>query len=200
MFDFDTQHRTPREDAEAAIGSLEAWHAKVIRHWADGARGWAPEAASEILSRSRLDRQASLCSCLRLWLDAPADSQRDGQLVLAWANLGSLVEGSMKFFLSVFANDYANGSPIQRRGRALDPDELGFDQLRQFFNRDVWLPDQRTWDTWLEAVQRRRNAIHAYRDREVGTHGEFVSAIVGFREFAEVLDGQVPWFDGDDAG
>jgi hypothetical protein len=74
--------------------------------------------------------------------------------------------------------------------------ELGFEQLRQFFNRDVWLPEQRTWDTWLEAVQHRRNAIHAYRDREVGTHYEFLSAIVGFREFAKVLDAQVPLFTG----
>lgn len=196
MFDFDAPDRTPREDAETAIRSLEAWHAKLIFHWADGARGCAPDVASEILARSRLDRQASLCSCLRLWLDVPVDARSDGQLVLAWANLGSLVEGSMKFFLSVFANDYANGNPILRRGRAVDPDELGFEQLRQFFNRDVWLPDQRTWDTWLEAIQRRRNAIHAYRDRDVGTHADFLAAIVGFHEFAMVLDGQVPWYDG----
>lgn len=199
MFDFDARDSTLKDDAETAITRLEAWHKKVLHHWADGACGWAPEVASEILARSRLDRQTSLCSCLRLWLDVPVEAQRDGHLVLAWANLGSLVEGSMKFFLSVFAHDYANGNPIQRRGRVLDPDELGFEQLRQFFNRDVWVQPQQTWDTWLEAVQRRRNAIHAYRDREVGSHDEFLSAIVGFGEFADVLDGQVPWFEGDDA-
>jgi hypothetical protein len=184
-----------REQAESSIRFLEAWHAAVLRAWADGAPGWAPSIATTVLSRSRLDRQASLCACLRLWLDVPA-SHGDGHLILAWANLGSLVEGTLKFFLSVYAASYHENPRCDRRGRPVDPDALSFEDVRQFFRARVWLGSQCTWDTWLQCVQWRRNAIHAYRHTEIGTHDEFLSAIVGYRRLARELDERIPWWSG----
>jgi hypothetical protein len=40
-------------------------------------------------------------------MDDVPNEQADGRMILAWTNLGTLVEGTMKFFLSVFASDYS---------------------------------------------------------------------------------------------
>jgi hypothetical protein len=189
---FEDQDYLPwRERAERAVRSLERWHGRLVRDWADGAPGWAPEVASAVLSRSRLDRQASLCACLSMFLDEPSTERADGFLILAWTNLGSLVEGTLKFFLSVYAFDYA-ANPTVARGGPLEPDALGFEQLRQYFVRNVWIESNSTWDAWLLELQSRRNAIHAYRDRELGNHGEFLAALIGYAELAAVLDSSVP--------
>jgi hypothetical protein len=180
-----------RDHAEDCVGSLEELHEEILRHWAEGAPGWAPSIATAVLSRSRLDRQASLCKCLRFWLDAPTEIS-DGHLILAWANLGSLVEGTLKFFLSVYAADYGK-NPKYRRARPLDPDELSFEALRVFFRDRVWNPPQEPWDAWLLCVQSRRNAIHAYRHTEIGTHPEFLAAVVGYHQLAHDLSDQIPW-------
>jgi hypothetical protein len=182
---------TLRQRAERTVGLLEDWHAEIIRHWTHGAPGWAPSVATEVLSRSRLDRQASLCACLRLWLDVRPD-QSDGRLILAWVNLGTLVEGTLKFFLSVFAHDYGK-TPKLRKKKALDPDELSFEELRVFFRARVWSAGQEFWDAWLSSVQRRRNAVHAYRHTEIGTHDEYLCAIAGYWKLARELNDQIPW-------
>lgn len=62
-------------------------------------------------------------------------------------------------------------------GQLLDADELSFEQMRQFFVLHVWLPNDMEWDAWLSRIQIRRNAIHAYRPRDVGTHDEFLAAL-----------------------
>lgn len=181
-----------RADATAAANDLDAWHARTVRLWSDGAPGWAPEVATELLTRSRLDRQAALCRCLRAWLDPPPRERADGSLILAWVNLGSLVEGALQFFLSVYAHDYAN-NPVRRKRNAMDVQELMFQQLQEFFRDAVWTDEQRQrWDPWLETVRLRRNAIHAYEDRDIGTHDDFLRAVVTYRELAHELEGQLP--------
>jgi len=71
---------------------------------------------------------------------------------------------------------------------------LAHNAIIQPARAQVWLPNQVHWDTWLEAVQLRRNAIHAYKHRELGTHDEFLAAIVGYAALAHALDEQVPYF------
>lgn len=176
-----------------ALERLQLLNAKVVGHWKDGAEGWAPEVASLILKRSRLDRHASLCACLEMWVAAPQEPGAEGKLILAWVHLGALVEGTLKLFVSVYAHDYGK-APTLRKGMPVDPDALSFEQLRQLFMSKIWLHDDRTWDVWLAQIQFRRNAIHAYQDRDLGTHAEFLSAIVKYAEFAERLDSRLPYY------
>lgn len=67
-----------------------------------------------------------------------------------------------------------------------------FDKLRRFFDADVWRDSQRHWDAWLSIIQQRRNAIHAYRHREIGTFDEFADNVVKYYEFLDMLSGQLP--------
>ena len=126
----------------------------------------------------------------------PTAENHDGLLILAWANLGSLVEGAMKFFLSVFLYDYRNSV---RRKKAdsifkslwdekaqqpIDVDGLMFEKLRVFFAQEVWSQsDGDQWNKWLLHLQSRRNTIHAYKTRELGTFDEFFDDVRLYRRF-----------------
>jgi hypothetical protein len=99
------------------------------------AKDWAPLEAANLLSRSRLDWQASLSQSLQHWIGKKNLS--DGDLILAWANLGSLVEGTMKLFLSIFYDDYKKDIHAikNKNGKLIDPDELKLEYLKQFFKK-----------------------------------------------------------------
>src|SRR5438309_1615922 len=84
---------------DQVIEQIVRIHERLHHDWHDG--GWAPQDAANLLKSSRLDWLVSLAYTLKLWKDRnAADKNHDGALILAWANLGSLVEGAMKFFLS----------------------------------------------------------------------------------------------------
>ena len=156
---------------------------------------WAPRDAALLLSKSRLDLQVSLSHALELWLEPCAEEQRDGRLILAWANLGSLIEGTLQWFLSVYEGDYS-GTPVKTwKGKELDIDGLQLAQLRRFFDKHVWTSDDLHWSSWIEHVGRRRNAIHAFRDRDLGTIDEFAEDVSRYGELVSELDGRVPYPD-----
>lgn len=173
-----------------------------IRDFWSKAHGWAPQSAADLLARSRLDRQASLSSCLALWVtDSVPDDRREGMLVLGWANLGALVEGSLKWFLSVYRDDYPTGEDAPKRGRkgpTIEPEALSLEELRNFFKKQVWIEEERDeLDSWISCVQRRRNAIHAYQDRELGDLNELHTAIREYLVFLRRLHGRVPEYPDD---
>jgi hypothetical protein len=168
----------------------------IFSFWSADAPGWAPREASELLEKARLDRQASLARMLRHWADDFQDDEMEGALILAWANLGALIEGSMKWFLCVHATSYECDPVVLESGRQLEPEGLFFGRMCRFFEEHVWMPGQvEQWRDWINMVRERRNAIHAYQDRPIGTFKEFHAAVIGFREFLITLDGQVPYPD-----
>lgn len=167
-----------------------------LRDFWGSAHGWAPIGAAELLSRSRLDWQVDLAGCLRDWL--PAERLLDnGHLILAWANLGALVEGTLKLFLSVYYKDYAKDVDAikKRSGKLIDPDVLSLEPLRQFFVKRIWETGE-NWDSLVGRVQQRRNAIHAFRDRDIGTFDDFYADLRLFLALLRRLNDQLPYPDG----
>jgi hypothetical protein len=169
------------------VDRIETLNRNLAHFWRK-ANGWAPIEAAGLLSRSRLDWQVSLSRCLRLWIKTPPDRLEDGELILAWANLGSLTEGTMKLFFSVFYHDYQKDIDGLKAARAyhhekqapISPDGLSLDVMRAYFKNEELLGAE--IDTYVELVQQRRNAIHAYKDRPIGDDQEFrrpFSAILG---------------------
>lgn len=153
--------------------------------------------AAALLSKSRLDWQVELSKTLHLWLVSPESDRRHAHLILGWANVGALVEGTMKWFLSVFFSDYANSIDAlksRRTGIAISPDEQSLEPLRQFFHKQIWERGDR-WNKWVELVQSRRNAVHAFKHRELGTHPELVEAIEDYFDFLTEHEGRVPYPD-----
>ncbi|RYE52686.1 MAG: hypothetical protein EOP48_15950, partial [Sphingobacteriales bacterium] len=117
-----------------------------------------------------------------MWVNEEPSELQAGHLILAWANLGSLVEGTMKWFLSVYYDNYkADVDAIAKTHRdgsstLVDPDSLMFEQLRQFFAKRFW-DSSDSWNAWVLQIQQRRNAIHAYQNRDLGNHDDLLDAI-----------------------
>ncbi|MFH1717036.1 MAG: hypothetical protein ABIF19_06770 [Planctomycetota bacterium] len=181
------------QSPESVVSDIINRNNEICDFWSNS-RGWAPNEAAELLAKSRLDWQVSLSHCLRLWLKPTADENIEGRLILAWTNLGALAEGTMKFFLSVHERDYSQ-MPVTRgrNGTPRDLDALQFEELRQFYKKKVWTESQRKWDDWLTEIQKRRNAIHAYRNREIGTFDDFFRNLGEYFDFLDELEGQVPY-------
>jgi hypothetical protein len=174
----DDQDRTI-EDAIARIQMLNE-HLRLF--WSQ-AKGWAPEDAATLMSKSRLDWQASLSKSLRHWVYDPAEGIEDGDLILGWANLGSLIEGTLKLFLSVFYEDYKKDLDTLKLTQAwhkknqvlLGPDSLALDTLIDYVEKaSLFTSDE---IELCKLVQSRRNAIHAFKDRKIGTGPELHTAI-----------------------
>jgi hypothetical protein len=121
------------------IDRIESLNRKLAQFW-KAAHGWAPIEAAGLLSKARLDWQVSLSSSLRLWLRDPPNALSDGDLILAWANLGALIEGTLKLFLSVYYNDFqadvenlkAAGAFDHKAQASKSPDGLTLEPLRKY--------------------------------------------------------------------
>lgn len=164
-----------------------------LRHFWTSAEGWAPIEAARILSKSRLDWQVSLSACLKLWVQSSSSDLEPGRLILAWANLGALVEGTMKLFLSVWYADYRRDiDTIRIRGLADDPDLLTMEPMRQLLKKKIY--DER-WDEWIRHIQHRRNAIHAFRSRDIGGLKEFRLDVRRYLAFLRYINGRLPYPD-----
>jgi hypothetical protein len=175
-------------DVNEIIREIISINQKQAEFWRN-AHGWAPSNASELLSISRLDWQVSLSETLSIWKTHTDSTLSDGELILAWANLGALVEGTMKLFLSVYYDDYCKDE-IRYKEK---PDTLAFEKLKQFLSKkDIPNREQKEF---IDLVQYRRNAIHAYKDRELGDKNEYCHAIARYLNFLRTIDSRLPYPD-----
>lgn len=175
-------------------------NAGLQKFWSNS-HGWAPIKAAGLLSKSRLDWQVSLSRTLSIWITAPKKALTPGELILAWTNLGSLVEGSLKLFLSVWFDDYAADVENLKAAKVYDnkknkiqePDSLTLERLRLYFNFKGLL--SKDCLTLLELVQQRRNAIHAFKDKSIGDTKEFHKALAGYLEMLREVNERLPYPD-----
>ena len=160
-------------------------------------QGWAPTEAAVLLSESRLDWLVSLSHSLYKWEKNPDKEAYEGDLILAWSNLGALVEGAMKFFLSVFYEDYkSDANAISQWGKQVNPDGAMFNGLRKFFMGSIWSDAERKIkNNWLEEIQEKRNVIHAYRDRDIKDFTYFREQVKEYLLFLMDLLDRIPYPD-----
>ena len=166
-----------------------------LRHFWSTSHGWAPANAAELMTRSRLDWQVDLSIALRNWRDPfPADAP-NGTLILAWAHLGALVEGTLKLLLSVYYEDYIRDpdAPKTRKGAIIAPDELSLEPIRAFMARRGLL--SQTALAFVDLAQKRRNAIHAFRHRPLGTEAEWRTSLAAYLDLVREVNGRLPYPD-----
>ena len=157
--------------------------------------GWAPNRAADLMSISRLDRQVSLSRTLKLWIKNEDDKLSDGELILAWSNLGSLIGGTLKLFCSIFYEDYCQDTRAikSKDGEIVEPDELYLEQLKVIFYKSAGI--EKEWYDFIDLVQHRRNAIHAYQDRNIGDTKEFYRYLEKYLHFIERIQRRIPYPD-----
>jgi hypothetical protein len=177
------------------IGRIICVNGQLAAFWSN-ARGWAPDEAAALLAKSRLDWQVSLSRCLkfavRQLMEAP---EEEGALILAWVNLGCLVEGTMKLFLSIYRQDYdADADSWKTKDASLiEPDVLEFERLRQFFEKRGLFSDR--FRPFVKRVQQRRNGVHAFRDRDIGSPEGFLDDVRNYMDFLNDVTGGLPYPD-----
>ncbi|TPG68243.1 hypothetical protein EEL32_08390 [Brevibacillus laterosporus] len=94
--------------------------------------------------------QISLSKSLRRWIDM--QSTEPGDLLLAWTNIGLLVEGTMKWFLSIFHEEFQ-----QEWDHQVEKFEDHYSQesflyiMRQFFHQRIWFGNG-DFDRWVMHV------------------------------------------------
>lgn len=114
-----------------------------------------------------------------------------GELILARANLGAVVEFWLKFFFTVYYDDYVKNPKKNRQGM-IEPEAMRFEDLKQFSSGILW-DDNRSPDyCWVESVQQKRNAIHSFTHRDVGTPQLFLDDVEYLYGFVEMLINQLP--------
>ena len=170
----------------------------IERFWS-GADGWAPIESAQLLTKSRLDRQVSLSVALKLWVKPISKGASDGELILAWANLGALVEGTLKLFLSVYLKIYINDVKGQKRAKAIkafekqgkSPEGLTIQPLRLYCVQKKIIDAE--CNAYISKVQERRNAIHAFKDKVLGDSSELELSIKEYLIFLRALSTRLPY-------
>jgi hypothetical protein len=171
---------------DETVKKIIAINQEILNFWGDGAPGWAPERAVMLLAKSRLDWQVSLSNSLNNWRRASPEELGDGDLILAWANLGCLVEGTMKLMLAVFYEDYSKDLSKPE----FEPDALFFDTLIKYFKQtDLLSPAEYEL---CELVKSRRNAIHAFKNRDIGNAAELLTALKSYHSFLVSVESRLP--------
>ena len=194
-----------KASADAALPIDEVLRQIANRlYWLDrlwsGSGGWAPDSAAEMLSKARLDRLTALAWSLRHWKSASKPIE-EGDLILAWTNLGALVEGALKLFLCVYLEDYkvdeengkTTGTYHFTKKTMIDPDGLHLDSVIRYFEKRKLLADEHL--KLARLTQSRRNVIHAFEDAELGTHAEFLDAVRGYRSLLREVSLGLPYPD-----
>jgi hypothetical protein len=184
----------------AVVSRIIKLNADLQKFWSNS-HGWAPIEAAGLLSKSRLDWQVSLSETLSLWIQEPPKPLTAGELILAWTNLGSLVEGTLKTFLSVWYKDYAGDIENlklanvydKKKDKILEPDGLTLEPLRKYFEFKTLLSKPSI--ALVKLVQRRRNAIHAFKDKNIGTTEEFQGAVRSYLEMLREVNNGLPYPD-----
>ena len=169
-----------------SIENIVALNTELADFWIR-ANGWAPPNAAALMSKSRLDWQIELSTTLSLWI---SPNITDGKLILGWTNLGALIEGTLKLYLCIYYNDYINDKDkITSRGKTVDPDALTLESLKQFCSKKKLLNSDHI--ELVSFVQHKRNAIHAFKNRSIGTAAELHYCIL---RYAKLLSDSIDCF------
>jgi hypothetical protein len=131
----------------------------------------------------------------------PPNALTPAELILAWANLGSLIEGTIKALLSVWYETYKTDIDNLKKANAYDnakqmahaPDGLGLEKLCNYCTAQKLLGAE--GDALVKLVQQRRNAIHAFKERPIGDGIEFQKAVRGYLALLRTVNAGLPYPD-----
>ena len=151
--------------------------------------GIASNPAASKLDKAMLEWQKELTDTLEIWI-GKGITMTDGELILACANLGAVVESWLKFFYCVYYDDYCK-DPITHKDKMIEPEKAKFEDLKEFSTGKLW--DDASEDySWVDSVQHKRNAIHSFRYRNIGTAQDFLDDVDYLYEFVDNIISHLP--------
>ena len=163
---------------------------EFVRVWKN-CKAIAPKSVTEKYAKAVLEWQVSLTDTLSIWINKGTD-MTDGELILANANLGALVECWLKLFLCAYYEEY-KPTPIIVKGKEIEPENASFESLKLFFHDKVFTTEENVeWFDWIEEIQHKRNAIHSFKYREIGTSIDFSTNLNKYFDFVEFICDRLP--------
>ena len=158
--------------------------------------GIAPNSTASKLDKAMLVWQKELTDTLEIWIDKGL-SMTDGELILAFANLGAVVESWLKFFYCVYYDDYCKNpitykDPKTGKDKMVEPEKAKFDKLKEFSRGKLWTDEKSKAYLWVDAVQHKRNAIHSFRYRDIGTSQGFLNDVDYLYDFVDSIISHLP--------
>lgn len=80
---------------------------------------------------------------------------------------------------------------FKKNGQFIEQDNLSFEQLKQIITKKESIFPKYKW--FLNIIQKNRNAVHAYRDRDIDNYECFLKMLVTYEGFLRNIDGSVPY-------
>jgi hypothetical protein len=155
------------------------------------ARGIAPDSVADKFDDAMLDWQIELTKTLKIWIDKGL-TMSTGELILARANLGAVVESWLKFFYCVHYEDYCKSPITNAKGKMIEPENASFENLKNFSNGKLWDDANSPECVWVDSVQYKRNSIHSFKFRDIGTTQDFLEDVEHLYYFVENVDSHLP--------
>ena len=171
------------------ILTIQTYNTALI--WKD-VHGIAPDNAAKKLDIAMLDWQSELTKTLKIWVDKGLD-MTVGELILARANLGAVVESWLRFFYCVFYDDYINQPMKNKKGQILEPEnDMRFEDLKKFSTGILWDDEKLKDYLWVDSIQKKRNAIHSFTYKDIGTPLDFLLDVDYLCEFVDMILTHLP--------
>ena len=152
--------------------------------------GIASDASATKLYKSMLEWQKELTNTLEIWISKGIDMSV-GELILARANLGAVVEAWLKFFYCVYYDDYCK-NPITYKNKMVEPENAKFEDLNDFSIGKLWSDVNSDEFRWVDSVRYKRNAIHSFKGRDIGTPQDFLDDLERLYEFVDNIISHLP--------
>lgn len=168
---------------------LKAKTNKTVLLWGNS-RGIAPDSVADKMDEAMLKWLSELTDALQIWIDK-GFGLTDGELILARANMGAIVESWLKFFYCVYYEEYQLDPVKYGRNRMIQPNECTFNQLEEYSKGKLWEEDDEL-SHWINKIRNYRNAIHSFNYREIGTAEDFVNDISKLNSFIDKVEKQLP--------
>ncbi len=150
---------------------------------------WAPDEVADELTKISFSKVISIVHSLDLFVEK--DVLTDGELLLAWTQLGSITEWYLKFFLCVSAVDYLkNPKYWPNKVDVISPHDLKFEYAKQVFRAESILDLDLIHI--IETIQYNRNAIHLTDSREIAGEDEYRTALHGFIKIVKEIYIRLP--------
>lgn len=167
---------------------------KVIDTWKE-CRLVVPKNVADTFEIIDLDKLMELTNTLSIWIEKGVN-MTNGELILAWTNLGAIVEAWLIFVYCVYLEDYENDpKKIKRYEKEIEPKDASFDQLKEYSVSRLWESRDALEYKWVDKVQRYRNSIHFSKKVDIGTGKEFIDDINFFYKFIDDIIIRLPQID-----
>ncbi|MPW24325.1 hypothetical protein GC105_00770 [Alkalibaculum sp. M08DMB] len=155
------------------------------------AHGIAPDTVADKLDDAMLEWQSELTKTLKIWIDKDL-TITTGELILACANLGAVVESWLKFFYCVYYEDYCKSPITNNKGKMIAPEKASFNNLKDFSSGKLWADVNSPEYAWVDSVQHKRNSIHSFKYSDIGTPQGFLDDIDYLYDFVDNVLSHLP--------